>query len=562
MLASLFRLIDPPPVPTPNVGEVMSTRIAVEPEPSRMTEPASRGRIVFHPRYEQFLRKCGIDSVLAALELPGEIVCGHPDRHVCRVVLQCGTARKVMYLKREHQVPIRAKLRNQRDGFGWVSRSEREAAMLNRLEETGLPGPQWLAYGDDETGRAFLLVDELVGAANVRTVMSDNGLSQADRRVLTHRAARAIATLHRAGFSTPELAAKHLFINPSTQSVTLVDWQSATVNAHIPDATRARQLAGLHASLAAELLDTRDRLRFVAVYIRTLRQGGVTTPNFKLFVRQIQAFTGKLTQRSSIRDQQQVVRSESEQRLVWLAGETVCAIPEVAAVWPSPPDGAPFYPSQSLETERTYAEEWVTFSDGRRALLTRFRSFDPVGRTIGTLREKPWRSPAAKAARILFHLARHNVAAPKLLAFGQKLTDTWGADSFLLQAPLDRPVPVAVRVAELVPDSGSRFALLQECGALLRRIHDAGLRLIAGETGRSVFQISHNNTTGVGLESPLAVEFSKQITSRARRTDLRMLLHCELASLSRSDRLRVVVGYLGQSSADRTSLRQFSTGVV
>ena len=562
MLASLFRLIDPPPVLPPSVGEVMSARIAIEPEPSRMTEPASRGRIVFHPRYEQFLRKCGIDSALAALELPGEIVCGHPDRHVCRVVLQCGTARKVMYLKREHQVPIRAKLRNQRDGFGWVSRSEREAAMLKTLEETGLPGPQWLAYGNDGTGRAFLLVDELAGAANVRAVLCDNGLSQTDRRVLTRHAAHAIATLHRAGFSTPELAAKHLFINPSAQSVTLVDWQSATANAEIPDATRARQLAGLHTSLAAELLGTRDRLRFVGAYLRTLRQGGVTTPSFKLFVRQILAFTGKLSQRSSIRDQQQAVRKSPEQRLVWLAGETVCAIPEVAAVWPTPADGAPFYSSQSPEVEQIYAEEWVTFSDGRRALLTRFRTFDPLGRTVGSLREKPWRSPAAKAARILFHLARHDVAAPKLLAFGQKLTDTWGADSFLLQAPLDRPVPVAVRVAELVHDSSGRSALLQECGALLRRIHNAGLRLIAGETGRSVFQISHNDTTGVGLESPLAVEFSKRITSRARRADLRMLLHCELASLSRTDRLRVVLGYLGQSSTDRTTLRQFSTGVV
>ena len=242
--------------------------------------------------------------------------------------------------------------------------------------------------------------------ADLRTVLGDTKMSPEDRRRLAERAGRAVADLHRAGFGTPELAAKHLFANSATEAVSLVDWQSAGEPGPVSDADRARQLAGLDASLAADLASPRERLRFVRAYLRAVRPA----PRFGAFVRTVAEQAVRLRGRSSARDQ----RLPPAPRLVWLAGEQVCVIPELADLWPVPAVCPPFY------LDSPTPEEWVTFSNGRRALLTRFSTFDPLGRMAAAVRERPWRSPAATAARVLFHLHRHGVPAPNLLAFGQR----------------------------------------------------------------------------------------------------------------------------------------------
>ena len=135
-----------------------------EVEAARPRPGGGRGFIAHHPRYKAWLLRAGIDTPYAALNLTGEVVCGHPARHVARVEL---AGRRVAYLKREHVVGWPTRLKNFRAGFGWVSRSEREAETLRRLEAAGLPGPQWLAYGEDARGRAFLLVDEVADAADL-----------------------------------------------------------------------------------------------------------------------------------------------------------------------------------------------------------------------------------------------------------------------------------------------------------------------------------------------------------------------------------------------------------
>ena len=103
------------------------------------------------------------------------------------------------------------------------------------------------------------------------------------------------------------------------------------------------------------------------------------------------------------------------QRLVWLAGEAVCAVPEVAAVWPRPAIAPPFYgfgPDGASQ---------VKFA-GRDAILLRGRTSAPFGRFRAWLRAIPWRSPGVTVGRVLFHLERYGVPAVRLLAFGQRFT--------------------------------------------------------------------------------------------------------------------------------------------
>ena len=499
------------------------------------------GRVVYHPRYEQFLRRCGVTSAASALTLGGEIVCGHPDRHVARVELRTDSVGRVVYLKREHLVGVRTRFRNARAGFGWVSRSEREAATLRALEAAGLPGPQWLAYGEDATGRAFLLVDELADSADLRTVLGDGRLSPVERTALADRAGRAVAELHAAGFGTPELAAKHLFVNPRSRAVTLIDWQSAGRPAPVPLADRVRQLAGLHASLGPELATPRDRLRFVRAYHD---DAGAETPRFGDFVRAVVRATSKIATRPSVRDQ----LGRPTPHLVWLAGESVCAVPEVAAVWPDPAVAAPFY------SESPPGDEWVAFPGGLQARLTRFRTVDPAGRLVAVLREKPWRSPAANAARLLFHLARAGITAPKLLAFGQRSTSAVAADSFVLYEMPAGAVPWAEGLAQWTPGSRVRRLLIAECGALLRRVHDAGCRVVPGERG--VFGIRREPNPGVVIVSPFAVRLARRVNDSACKADLRAVLNRDIAGLNRTNRCRLVRGYLGPVSTrlDRKAL--------
>jgi tRNA A-37 threonylcarbamoyl transferase component Bud32 len=513
--------------------------------------------LVFHPRYERFLRRVGVTSAEAALDLRGEIVCGHPDRHVARVELGEGPSRRVVYLKREHVVGLRTRLRSRLAGYGWASRSEREAATLRRLEAAGLPGPQWLAYGEDGAGRAFLIVDELGGMDDLRAVLGDTGLSSPDRRRLAELVGRAVAELHEAGFGTPELAAKHLFVNPATGDVSLVDWQSAPRAGMESMAARFRQLAGLHASLADELASPRERLRFLRAYLRTAHQSlcppGRAKPKFGPFARVVASLSGPLRGRSSARDQ----RLPPAPRLVWLAGEQVCVVPEMAEHWPSTAVSPPFYLDAPADRPPV-SEEWVTFPDGRRALLTRFTTVDPLGRLTAAVRERPWRSPAATAARVLFHLRRHGVPAPNLLAFGQRLRFLGRADSFLLCEPVAAAVPVAVRLAQLPGDCHARWNMLHRCGETLRRLHDAGCRTVPAREPVLVASAAGL----VAVACPSAVRLTKRVTARDRAADLRRFLRAELPGLDRADRARVVRGYLGDDWSDRAARRALLTGIA
>src|SRR4051812_46146762 len=103
-----------------------------------------RDRCNIRPECRDLLDTLGLRTARDFLALPGVVVSGHVGRNVSRVELG-GT---IAYLKREHRVRLRDRFRSWRDGFGQASISAREAAVLRRLDDHGLPGPKWLAYGE------------------------------------------------------------------------------------------------------------------------------------------------------------------------------------------------------------------------------------------------------------------------------------------------------------------------------------------------------------------------------------------------------------------------------
>ena len=124
--------------------------------------------LVTNPAFQEFFARLGLRKAGDFLDLPGIIVSGHSNRNVARVQLQCGCEKVTAFLKREHRALRRQRFSNSLKGFGYVSNSMREAATLNALTQTGIGCPAVLAAGEDDRGRAFLLIQELTGFMELR----------------------------------------------------------------------------------------------------------------------------------------------------------------------------------------------------------------------------------------------------------------------------------------------------------------------------------------------------------------------------------------------------------
>lgn len=512
------------PLEPPKVGGTRSvpptvSRVRLDPP---HPQPLPTGKFVVHPRFRTWLARCGVTSADSALSLTGEVVSGHTDRHVVRAELRCGPSCRTVYLKREHVAGVKWRAKNWAAGFGWVSRSEREANTLEALDAAGLPGPQWLAYGEDANGRAFLLVDELTDTADLATLLRDQPPSGAAAQRLAERIGTTLAELHAAGFATPDLAAKHLLVNTIDGAVSLIDWPSAPKPRAVRPVDVVRWLGGLNAGVPGQLADDRLRLRVLWAYRRTcVRLGRAMPYRFGFMAKAIHAAGKRREHRASVRAQRQP--PDEQQRLVWVAGEAVVAIPEVAADWPTPAECSPFYPPIPAATPPHGKRERVTLPGGQSAVLVRFHTVDPVGRMMATVRERPWRSPSATAARVLFHLDRHGIPAPRLLAFGQRFVSTVAAESFLCA---DMPTGVnslANFLARTDATPSERAVVLAECGRLLRRLHDAGLRPTASDSVNDpLFVVSADSAVSVG--SPFAVRLAKRTSKQQRAADLARFL--------------------------------------
>ena len=366
------------------------------------------------------------------LNLSGVVVSGHIGRNVSRVRI----GDEVCYLKREHRVRWRDRWRNQLDGFGPCSISKREADVIARLELRGLPGPTCLAIGEVDC-QAFVLVQEAHEAIDLRKLPAIGDKFARELGCI-------IAEIHEAGIDQPDLFAKHFLINPETGRITILDWQRGTIRKEVPVRNRICSLAAFRASCAESLLNRETWDVLLASYATYSVLG--LPANFKA---RVASEAAKLGRRSSIRSQ--LAPPTAEQELVRINGEIVCAIPEVAKELELPDVIASLYDPANMG--RSYR-----FRNGRTGILHVARYRVPLQKWLAKIRGKIWRSAELKTARLLFHLERHGIPAPKLLAYGQHKNA-----AFCLSEPLDYRAVNAADQAALTD--------------LLHRLHEAGCRL-------------------------------------------------------------------------------------
>src|SRR5437660_1987628 len=160
-----------------------------------------------NPRYRHLFQRQGFKAPEDFFSLPAVIVSGHPDRNVARVMLgdfrdESGNSAGITaYLKREHRLSWQDRLTNAWAGFGWCSKSYREALVLRAMREQGVNCPEFLAAGEDRFGRAFLLVRELSASMDLRIFLQRKYLAEpVVRRHFARTLGEALACLHDAGF--------------------------------------------------------------------------------------------------------------------------------------------------------------------------------------------------------------------------------------------------------------------------------------------------------------------------------------------------------------------------
>ncbi len=512
--------------------------------------PAAKGVVMAYleiaPRYRAVLSAHGYASARAFLDWAGVILSGHRGRHVLRV--RAGAASFI--LKKEHRVPLRDRLASAWAGYGWSSKSAREARLLQQLRAAGVPCPQVVAAGEDGS-QAFLLMREQTGMAELRELLA-RPLGAADRRALAQALGRELAHIHAAGFTQPDLSAKHILVRsaPDGFHFCFLDWQRSRPRRRVSWRRRVRDLATLDASLAAELVPDRLRLVCLRAYVQDTRAHGVLPPrSLAVAIRRVGE---RRRLRRKMRELRQPPLPAGAQQLLWLRdGERLCIVrdffEELGGQLPSwlPQEPAPCAEGMCVE------HRLILLGSGRTAHLvqrwTRTASWLPQGKY-------PAREFAQAA--LLFRLQRFGVAGPRLLAMGHHQIAAWQRFSFLLSEP-----PTGPSLAAVLRQDGTallRQRLLRRLGSQLRQLHEAGFTLGPAPTcGRCGW---------CPIRRCRAWRWPTSRRSSAHGAPWQRLAAADLwkvmaaypqagLALSRTDRLRVLLGYLQRRRLDGRSRR-------
>lgn len=484
-----------------------------------------------NPRFRDAVNGRGLRCAEDFLALPGVILGGHPDRHVMMVELDDELGR--CFLKKEHRVRWKSRLGSVWAGWGWASKSVREARVLERVASAGLGCPEVIAAGEADR-RAFVLVRALPDAVELRDYLTACGTTA--RAAVARWLGKELARYVAAGFHHPDLFSKHVLVQTLVQGprLALVDWQRGTHGRRLCARAVQAMLAGLDATLTPEWASNRDRLRC----LRALLGGLPRRWSLAGMARAIRSRSQALQRQRRIREMAQAPLVLGEQNLIWLDGEALCVTRQFQAEMGRPIP--PWLASVADSGDASPRIERAPIVWGDRTLRLVRRWSPSTGRHERGRTEKAFPAPEFAQAAALFRLQRFRLPLPRLLAVGHRRLDQGRRFSFLLTEPPADVVPVHDFLAEEL-SSLRRGAMLRQAGRLLRRLHDAGYGFGASAPvwqGWGV-QVLGDDRVNVVLASVEGLQASRADGRRLARRDL----PCAMRKLQRSDALRLFLGY-------------------
>jgi hypothetical protein len=525
-----------------------------------------------NPHYTDLLRRLDLKAPRDFFSLPAVIVSGHPDRNVARVKLgstrngPAGSTEIAAYLKLEHRLSWRDRLANAWAGFGWCSKSYREALILRAMREQGISCPEFLAAGEDDAGRAFLLVRELPESLDLRLYLREKSSTNSRfRRHIMRELGETLARMHEAGFNHPDLYSKHVLVCPQRSAVSLLDCQRSHHASRLTWAQRWHDLASLDATLTDELVTPRERIGCLRSYLRATLASRTPKSFQRRALAAIRGRATRLLRHRHVREARQIPLSHGSQNLIWIQGESLC----VTRQFHDALEGR--IPVKLLRGRRSpfpsALDPQIWTRNGSDGHATRCRySFRGIGKTVlvQRLASRPWQwlwsclrrrrltSPELEQAGIIFRLQRYGVRTADVLAFGQSLGRPWQLESFLLLRDHSAGLSLAEWLTahadtHWTSEMKQRRRIIREAGTLLRRTHDACCFFPAQLDHLVVVEIMPVDGPVLLLATVGEIRKRRNLSRHlAKRNLIALAQMLALARLSKTERLRFVLSYVGQ----------------
>ena len=240
--------------------------------------------------YERLLSACGLDGLDAVfrwdqgerLDKPG--LEGWRQRWRIPLGVQPAGV-EVFYLKRFLNPPFRRQCDRWLQGNWGLSTAGIEWRNARDLAAAGIPAAVAVAFGQEMVGpwerRSFVMLHAVEGMSLEKWVPANlvhtSGKADSPRlHERIDRLARFVASFHRAGFVHRDLYLSHVFLEPGIgkpgesrgEGYRLIDLQRVFRPRWRPGRWVVKDLAALHYSTPAECVTTRERLRFLARYVR------------------------------------------------------------------------------------------------------------------------------------------------------------------------------------------------------------------------------------------------------------------------------------------------------
>ena len=393
-----------------------------------------------NPAYGEFLRELGLVRAVDFLSHEAVIVSGHPDRNVARVILGSEPRTVTAYLKREHRIRRQDRVLNALAGYGLVSKSKRECLTLQALRKAHIGCPDWIACGEDEAGRAFLLIRAIESATELRDFSHENlEAPERRRRKFAQRLGVALAQFHNAGFNHPDLYSKHVLVTQEGRGIYFLDWQRSSRRRFLPWRHRWHDLAALDATLAEQLASMPERVICLRAYLRKCRSQHV--PQSAGLLRaafQIMEHERGLLKQRRIREQRQLHSDKHNQSLIWRDGEALCITPEFETELAGERPLWLRLDALPESGKNLLLHELVELPHGRRGHLIRRREQHFLKSAWSWCRGRRVTSPELRQSGLLFRLQRAGLTTPRLLAFGQRSRGLGATESFILTEPITK----------------------------------------------------------------------------------------------------------------------------